>query len=517
MRSDSRTAAWLYVLAVVVRLAALALADNEDGDAMARVLFARAVADNADLVPSDAWLPGHFVFLALPGLLAGLDDQLSMLVLTVAVSSLAVPFLYWITAPFFGWRAAFVSGVVLACLGIHVRFSVVTMAEGPSIAAFLLSFLMFMRYSDSGRARELFVGAVSMAVSASMRYESWVLPLAMCGGTILVEALRRQLDGARIARVVRFGAASLLFPAWWTAYSFWRFGDPFFMQSQIAQYVQDNPHPLPAVVEAATFWPGLVLFAMGPVGLLAVWSAAECLRERSAVRYLAPVGAIVVTLMATYGGFLTARYGLLPLALLCGFVGPGVDRLGLLSPFTAGRLRVQGVVLAAAALWLPLIPAVVALETGWLSQRAYAVSALPKFDGAIVSVDDFLRRHGARDGAIVVASTAGSAGQWLSLADRWYDIQRLSEYVDRHVHIRQLYFAQSEEQIAAIMAERRRGFLVVSRGGAVRVPVGSPSSPSDADCRVSAEPVFSTDRFEVFSWSETGLALANAADCTRRF
>lgn len=51
---------WLFVLALSIRLVAMALGDNEDGDAMARLLYSRSVIDNHDFAPSTVWLPGHF-------------------------------------------------------------------------------------------------------------------------------------------------------------------------------------------------------------------------------------------------------------------------------------------------------------------------------------------------------------------------------------------------------------------------------------------------------------------------
>jgi hypothetical protein len=227
----------LFLLALLIRFLAMSLSDNEDGDAMARILYSRALVDHGDLVPSTVWLPGHFFFLAIPYFL-GIGTEKAAIALTLFVSALTIPITFYLVLDRLGRSAAILAALLLAVYSLHIRFSVMTVAEGPFFTFILLGIVLFFSHLKTRSVWSLIAGTSSFNVASSMRFEGWVIPVFLAAAHLTSEwRSGKRLISRDLAHMAGFLIGTLAFPLLWSLYCYLQFGDALFFQHQT---VADN-------------------------------------------------------------------------------------------------------------------------------------------------------------------------------------------------------------------------------------------------------------------------------------
>lgn len=465
VRSDAYL---LFLAAVLVRLVALWISDNEDGDAFARLLWGRGLVDQGDWLPTKVWLPGHFAFLALP-YAVGLKGEIWAVMLTALASAAAIPLTYLIARQSLDRSAAVLAGVLLALLPLHVRFSVVTVAEGPYWTLALVGIWACVKYVVDGRVSLLVIGAAAFNLAGTMRFDAWVLPAFLAIALAGDLWMRRPADAgwAAVRRIVAFVAFSSVFSVLWTGYSWWKFGDPFaFQHSTVAENALFFAEHPPRTAYILAFLPAIVLATLGPLGAaVAVLGMVRCFATKQAIvpaLFLAISTLFLVAQQLSHHLITQARYGFVACALLVIFSGPGCESISALTKRLVPLGVLRTALLVSAIVWPILIALAADAPLGWLSAKAYSVSPRPRFDPAMVDIDRWLSSHDARAGAIlVVGAHEDSAGPWLSLLDRWFDRQHADVYVDHARDRRQLYFLRPGQPLVSRAMDEPRAHLVI--------------------------------------------------------
>ena len=508
--SDRTMLIWLFVLALSIRLVAMALGDNEDGDAMARLLYSRSVVDDHDFAPSTLWLPGHFYFLAIPYAM-GLRSSVFPILLTAIVSALAAPFAYSLVRQFFDRTAAILSGFLIATYALHIRFSIITVSEGPFWTLILAALLCYVLYVRDGRLIYLIAGSAAFNVAGSMRFEAWIMPFLLSGSYIFSQWLtQRKITAREILRSGVYVSISLVFAAIWTAYCYKAYGDPLYLQHQTLEdsvryfaglppYSRSKP---PSAGYTLAFFPSVAVLSMGPVAaMVSVWGLALCIVRKQA----GPLSFFVVALVMFVLSQIMlknlipqARYFLTICSLLLLFVGPGcADLSRRLEPRFDKRSLTYFIATVAVA-WPLFIALVASFNVGWLSQKMYSLSPHPRFEKSIVDVNIWLRNNGADAGSLAFFLGGNNfAGPWSSLLDQWYGTQTLKRHELIQPHSRQIHFLREPFELITIVKEEPCGHLVVSTKFAEH------RLSSDLHPMLQQQPVYVSPEFKIFAWGET--------------
>jgi hypothetical protein len=474
----------------------MSLSDNEDGDAMARILYSRALVDHGDLVPSTVWLPGHFFFLAIPYFL-GIGTEKAAIALTLFVSALTIPITFYLVLDRLGRSAAILAALLLAVYSLHIRFSVMTVAEGPFFTFILLGILLFFSHLKTRSVWSLIAGTSSFNVASSMRFEGWVIPVFLAAAHLTSERRSgKRLISRDLAHMAGFLIGTLAFPLLWSLYCYLQFGDALFFQHQTvadnALYFKNHARSL---IYTLAFFPAVALFSMGPMAAPAIIGLLLSLRRTTKSRTLARLALILTIFVVSQqllGTLITqARYCFTTCSLLLLFAWPGCQALAVRAKTKS--LMYWAVLISAG--WLLITAVLPSAPLGWFSRAMYSVSPRPRFDPSIVEVDAWLRASGAERGAIAIAKERGKpAAHWLSLADAWYGVQILDRYIPRSQDAHQLYFFESDVELLAVIRSTNCGHAVLGVGT-------EQYFLSDLPLKSTLYPAFSNASYRVYRWN----------------
>jgi 4-amino-4-deoxy-L-arabinose transferase-like glycosyltransferase len=270
-----RTASWLFLLALAVRIPFLFLADNNGTDAWARYLIARSWLENPRQLPSEVWLPFHFWLLGAALLMR--NSELSARLLTVLFGAFTV-FPYWgMLRRVFDPRVAFWSALLFALFGFHIGYSVTTSSEAPTIFFLVLGFYAWVRFFLGDGWVWLMLCGLGFIAASLCRFEVWlVIPLLALLSLDFSQGWASVWLNRRAWRqMVSFGLVASAGAVGWMLFSFWMWGDPLAApkgsawQSQHMLLHQSLLRRLIAV-------PGALVVTLSPlVAGLAVWGLVQ--------------------------------------------------------------------------------------------------------------------------------------------------------------------------------------------------------------------------------------------------
>lgn len=497
----------LFFLAFAIRLIAIAFSDNEDGDAIARLLYSRAVIESLDLVPSTVWLPGHFYLLAIPFAL-GLKSALFAIVLTALVSALAAPLSYSLVLQFFDRSSAILSGVLIAVYALHIRFSIITVSEGPFLTLVLASLLFSIAYVRSGRSIFLIVGAIAFNAACSMRFEGWIMPPLLFAAYIATEwLLERNVVSQKILRAATFTGASMIFCLFWLVFCQVNFEDPFYFQHQTLEenlryFAALSSKPYggpPGTTYLLAFFPGVAVLSMGPLSaLVSVCGLAFCIAKRLATPLTGFAATFIIFILSQIllkNLVPQARYFLTVCSILLLFAGPGLTYLSrLLEPRFEGRF-LKYFFVGFAVIWPCVIFFFSTTNAGVISQKMYSVSPNPHFDKEVIDVNEWLRNNGtATESLAFFPGETNFTGPWSSLLDGWYGIQSLKSRKTNTLRSRQAHFLNSIADFSILSRDERCGHLVIPK----RI-LGSEFDFGSAPLN-QLHAVYENREYQIFSW-----------------
>jgi hypothetical protein len=213
---DRRRLALLTACALMVRGVVVSQTVDMPGDAPARAVLAYAWSLHPCWMGGGVWLPlGTYV--------SGLADLIWLhpawvtRLLDVVLGTLCIPLYVLLVRQTFDMRTAWGSGLVLACLPLHVALSASSMTE-MLFHSLLLGALLLLCH------RRL-VGATGLLVAAEMtRYEAWAIaPFCL----LAVAAETREWRPVAVAAVVL-----ALFPLYWLTDSARMFGSVWYIAEQ---------------------------------------------------------------------------------------------------------------------------------------------------------------------------------------------------------------------------------------------------------------------------------------------
>ena len=498
---------WLFALALSIRLIAMALSNNEDGDAMARLLYSRSVVDDHDFAPSTLWLPGHFYFLAIPYAI-GLRASVFPILLTAIISALAAPLAYCLARQFFDRTAALLSGFLIATYALHIRFSIITVSEGPFLTFLLIAIFCYIRYLQEGRLTSLVVGAAAFNMASSMRFEAWIMPFLLVAAYFFNQWLSRQkFTWTKVFRASMFLGGSLIFAISWTLFCYIKYGDPFYLQHQTLEdsvryfaalppYSGSNP---PGIGYRLAFFPSVAVLSIGPIAAIASFCGlVNCVARKqsgSLTYFTVAIVAFVLSQIMLKNLIPQARYFLTVCALLLLFVGPGCTQI---SRWLEPRINKNSLVYAVAIMaiaWPFVIAYLAATNVGWFSQKMYSLSPNPRFEQSVLNADDWLRKHWAKEGSLVfLLGGSNFAGPWSSLLDDWYGTQTITPSNNGRPSIRTPHFLQQLSDLSPILEAEPCGHVVVSRK---IVEMGLSDGLRQM---LKPEPEFRSREYMIYSW-----------------
>lgn len=441
----------------------------------------------------------------------GLKYSVFPILLTAIVSALAAPLTYSLAQQFFDRTAAMLSGFLIATYALHIRFSIITVSEGPFWSVILAALLCYVLYVRDGRLIYLIAGSAAFNVAGSMRFEAWIMPFLLVGAYFVGQWLsRHKITSQEILRSGIYVGMSMIFAAIWIVFCYTKYGDPFYLQHQtleenfryfaaLPSYSGSTP---PSTGYRLAFFPGVAVLSMGPLAaIVSVWGLAICIGRKQAGPLSGFVVAFVLFVLSQIllkNLVPQARYFLTVCSLLLLFIGPGCAHLSRrLQPKFDKHVLTYFIAIVAVA-WPLFIAHVATLNVGWLSQKMYSLSPNPRFEKSIVDVNIWLRNNGADAGSLAFFLGGNNfAGPWSSLLDQWYGTQTLKRHELIQPHSRQIHFVREASELITIVKEEPCGHLVVSTKFAEH------RLSSDLHLRLQQQPVYVSPEFKIFAWGET--------------
>jgi 4-amino-4-deoxy-L-arabinose transferase-like glycosyltransferase len=343
------TALWLFLAALIARLAFLPLTNNNGTDAWTRYTIALSWLKNPSQLPSSVWLPLHFWLLG--SALYFWSSEWCARLFTMLLSTLTI-LPYWGTMRrVFDLRVAFWSALLFALFGFHIAYSVTTSSEGPTIFFLVVGFYGWVRLRLGDGWIWLLPSGLALSAASLCRFEVWVvLPVLAFflldfsqGWTSLWRNRRAWAQAVSFALAASAGAIG------WMLYSFSKWGDPLAAakgsawQSQHMLLHQSLFYRLVAI-------PGALVVTLSPlIAGLAVWGILELrvrsqpVRQTLAVVALSMIGFQVFNSVTS--NLTMARFTLMYSWLLIPFAFDGLFRLAQRWPDLASRFALSSTLL----------------------------------------------------------------------------------------------------------------------------------------------------------------------------
>ena len=267
-RNSGRTAAWLFLLALAVRLVFLLLSPNNGNDAWLRYLDALFWAHHPTQLPPDAdmWLPLHFWLLGAVLRLRS-SQELARLFTAFLGALTLVPF-WGVVRRAFQPRVALASTIALALFGFHIAYSVTTSSEAPTIFFMATALYGWVRLRSEGKILWGVTGGLALSAASLCRFEPWVavpvlslLLLDFSGGWSSLVGKR-----ANWIRLLSFAAPASAGSAGWTVFSWMKWNDPL----AVARHNMLLTATIPAILRHSLPFrlavvPGSLLVSLSPV------------------------------------------------------------------------------------------------------------------------------------------------------------------------------------------------------------------------------------------------------------
>ena len=279
-----KRATLLFLAGLLIRLAVLPFSSTTEPDAGVRVLIAERWLQHPQSAPHDAWLPLHFILIAV-SLLAGKDVVLSPILLNIVFSVATSVVLYAFVRREWEESAGLFVAVAWLFYPVALHYSLMAVSEIPF--AFLISLAMLelskARESSAGW-KEAFWAGSWLTLAGAIRFEAWVLIPIL--GTVLLR---------RLKPLFVFLAASSVFPLIWMLRSYILFGDALYSLHSIANWAINMEGYNDAVtfhksLKRACYYPQVLFFGLTPVvgGMCIAGAVRLCVKRQKQAVWLIP-------------------------------------------------------------------------------------------------------------------------------------------------------------------------------------------------------------------------------------
>jgi 4-amino-4-deoxy-L-arabinose transferase-like glycosyltransferase len=388
---------WILWIGCAVRIAFFPFSQNNGGDAFARA----AVTANWLQHPSlsldfggPTWPPLHFWLIAIAAQF--IPNLLLAARLLSLIAGLISLWLFWkLALGLFGENAAILSLVIFAFNSLHIAYSTTSSSEATFIAFVLGGLVGVFSFRASGSYGALIAGGLSLTAAAAIRFEAWILILAL-GLVFLVGRKGRRFRTIGYWRaLLAYTIPSAAWPVFWTIREWILTGHPF-----NALAAQRSSVPSQLAVSPSHGWlyelaliPGVLLLTLTPiaVGGLLYGLCVSC-RERKnrTFTFMAAFFCLFqLETIATHGSLAMARYTL-TLGTLCALLaGYGLTEFG--EKFLpASPTLILAVLIAFMVANLGIITGL-SQSPGSLQDKFRSISPLMQFPVHIEAVGNFLR------------------------------------------------------------------------------------------------------------------------------
>jgi hypothetical protein len=362
MTLESREAKWLLGIGCGLRVIAFFFSRNNGGDAFARAFVTASWLQHPGLsldFGGPRWPPLHFWLMALfAQIVPNLMLACRLLSLVAGLVSL---WLFWkLVSRLYGDWPAVLSLAVFTFYSLHIAYSTTCSSEESFVAFVLGGLLGVFSFRALGKYAALVAGGLSLTAAAAIRFEAWIVILALGLIFLLGQEGRPFLSRGYWKALFAYGLTSGVWPVFWTIHSWLLSGHPFYGFA-------DNRASIPAQLAVNTahgplyelaLSPGVIMLTLTPVAaagtLYGLWRS---LRDSKNLDFAFLVIFFTVfqfTTIATRGTLALARYTLMLGTLCAALAGYGLVGVGE-RVFGAWRGRVLAVLTAVLVANLALI------------------------------------------------------------------------------------------------------------------------------------------------------------------
>ncbi len=399
---------WVLALGAALRVLFFFVSENSGGDAIARVAETEKWLEHPSLqLVFNVWPPLHFWLIGGIALLVR-QVWLAGRLLSLFAGLLSLWVLGRLARELFGGTSATLSLLVFSLYSLHIGYCTTSSSDVPYLFFVLFGLLCFFRYRKGAGTLWLAAAGISLTLGAAIRYEAWVIILAV--GPILLASVwagpgREFRRRTNFRPLVVFGITAGAWPAFWMGYGWAAWGHPlYFVEMNRIWVPEQMAFGGQSIIYRMAALPGALLLSLSPVavaaGLYGLWLAWRERTGREIAIITLVFGAVEFYQVISASLMPFARYTLTLGTLLALTSGYGLARLE--ERFFAAR-RVLFRTLAAGVLALNLAGILILSETRNLySEKFASISPRLRYARYIEDVGNFLRpRLGASDGVVI--------------------------------------------------------------------------------------------------------------------
>jgi hypothetical protein len=244
-------------------------------DDMHRALFAFE-ASQGNLIPSPFWPPLHFW---IGGLVLRLYPNLLRMPMAVNLtfSLLGLAFLCYLARDLVGSQlVGLVAILITTFLPWHLWFSLSGLVEPIFHFFVILGFFAYLHWMKTGSKSHLLIAALSFLLSGMLRYEGWLFSLPFTLLLLVRQGLTLRRHGSIDPFITLCALIPWVFPAFWTAFLYLRYGDPIFYATVTRDYYLQRHGPDSLMVRIARYPRHLVqvsplVFTLAWYGVFKAW------------------------------------------------------------------------------------------------------------------------------------------------------------------------------------------------------------------------------------------------------
>jgi 4-amino-4-deoxy-L-arabinose transferase-like glycosyltransferase len=406
--------AWTLFTGAALRVLFYFLSDDNGGDALGRAASAAAWMQHPTLHPPlTQWGPGHFYLAGPVGWLVG-DAELATRFLSLAAGIGVLWIIYHIGRILGDEESARLSTLIVAFSGLAIGYSTTSSSESLYLFFLLAGIWGWLEYLRNERTTALVAGALSLAVSSGIRYETWIfLPvLSLFLLNSPRDLFRADFWSSRRLRAILLFC--LLAGSWaylWSAYSWFQYGDPLYAIHFNAEFLREAAaqqssagRAAPSLYYELALPAAVILLGLSPLPFMgAICAVAGLARHPPARRY---IGVTMFFLGVYYlqifrhATVSTARYTLTAVLLFAVLGGLGLTvyrkRLSANRSRAFSALVLTSMILTQAGILL------VSESRTRISERMASVSPRLRYAHYIDDVSDQLRnRFGPSDSIVI--------------------------------------------------------------------------------------------------------------------
>lgn len=418
---QGKTLVWTLLVGAALRVIFYFLSDNNGGDAVARAGSVAIWMQHTTFQPPEAqWGPIYF-YLAAPVAWLLRDAELATRLLSLVAGTGLLWVIYHIGLLLGGEESARLSSLIAGLSGLAIGYSTTSSSESLYLFFLLGGIWGWLEYLRNERTMALVLGALSLAVSSGIRFETWIfLPaLALFLLSPPLDLFRADFWASRKLRAILLFC--LLGGSWailWSAYSWYQHGDPFFAIHFNAEFVHETAaqqrsagREAPSIYYELALPSGVLFLSLSPfVCMGAVYGIVVSAGQRLARRYMIVtmfflgVFHLQVFRQATIA---LGRYTLSAVLLFALLAGLGLTAYK--RRLSANMSRVFSALVLTTMILTQADILILSEARTWISDRMASLSPRLRYPHYLSDLSDQLRGRWNKDGSIVIDDYNGEA------------------------------------------------------------------------------------------------------------